>query len=162
MKNRKDSAEDNFMLKEQIKNDIKEAMRGRKELELSVLRMVSSAISSEEINKGKKEAGLSDEEMIDVLSREVKKRRDSMAQYESAGRPELAEKEKQEIEVIAKYLPAQLSMEEVEKLAKEAIAQSGAASEKDFGAVMKILSPQIRGRADGKMASEIVKKLLIS
>ncbi len=85
-----------------------------------------------------------------------------MAQYESAGRPELAEKEKQEIEVIAKYLPVQLSMEEVEKLAKEAIAQSGAANEKDFGAVMKIISPQIKGRADGKVVSEIVKKLLSS
>ncbi len=149
-------------LKEQIKNDIKEAMKAKNELGLSVLRMLFSAILGEEINKGKKEAGLSDDEVIEVLSREVKKRRDSMAQYESAGRPELAEKEKQEIEVIAKYLPVQLSMEEVEKLAKEAIAQSGAANEKDFGAVMKIISPQIKGRADGKVVSEIVKKLLSS
>lgn len=137
-------------------------MKEKKELNLSVLRMVSSAISSEEINKGKKETGLSDEEVIDILSREVKKRRDSITQYESAGRQELAEKEKQEIEVIAKYLPAQLSAEEVEKLAKEAIAQSGATNDKDFGAVMKVLSPQIKGRADGKVASEIVKKLLSS
>lgn len=150
------------MLKEQIKNDIKEAMKEKKELNLSVLRMISSAISGEEINKGKKETGLSDEEVIEILSREVKKRRDSITQYESAGRPELAEKEKQEIEIVAKYLPEQLSAEEVEKLAKEAIAQSGAAGEKDFGSVMKILSPQIKGRADGKVASEIVKKLLVS
>lgn len=149
-------------LKEQIKNDIKEAMKEKKELNLSVLRMVSSAISSEEINKGKKEMGLSDEEVIEVLFREVKKRRDSMTQYELAGRQELAKKEKQEIEVIAKYLPTQLSAEEVEELAKEAIAQSGATGDKDFGAVMKVLSPQIKGRADGKVASEVVKKLLSS
>lgn len=147
-------------LKEQIKNDIKEAMRGRKELELSVLRMLSSAISSEEITKGKKESGLSDEEVIEVLAREVKKRKDSITQYEGAGRTELAEKEKREIEVILKYLPAQLSSEEVEKMVGEAINETGAKSEKDFGAVMKVLSPKIKGRADGKQASEMVKKML--
>lgn len=147
-------------LKEQIKEDIKEAMKQRKELELSVLRMISSAISSEEITKGKKETGLSDEEVVEILAREVKKRRDSVSQFESAGRMELAEKEKQEIEVISKYLPTQLSPEEVEKMIGETIKETGAKSEKDFGVVMKVLSLKIKGRADGKQASEMVKKIL--
>ena len=147
-------------LKEQIKNDIKDAMKEKKELKLSVLRMISSSISGEEIAKGKKETGMSDEEVIEVLSREVKKRKDSVSQFESAGRIELAEKEKQEIEVILKYLPEQLSSEEIEKLVGETIREAGAKNEKDFGAVMKILSPKIKGRADGKRVSEIVKKML--
>lgn len=147
-------------IKNKIKEDIKEAMKQKKELELSVLRMLSFAISSEEITKGKKEAGLSDEEVIEVLAREVKKRKDSVAQYESAGRTELAEKEKREIEIILKYLPAQLSSEEVKKMVGEAIKETGAKSEKDFGSVMKVLSPKIKGRADGKQASEMVKKIL--
>lgn len=147
-------------LKEKIKEDIREAMKERKELKLSVLRMISSAISGEEIAKGKKETGMTDEEVVEVLAREVKKRKDSMSQFENAGRMELAEKEKQEIEVISKYLPEQLSSEEIEKLVGEAIKESGARSEKDFGAVMKALSPKIKGRADGKQVSETVKKIL--
>ncbi|OGD38262.1 hypothetical protein A2907_00485 [Candidatus Azambacteria bacterium RIFCSPLOWO2_01_FULL_37_9] len=148
------------MLKEQIKNDIKDAMKEKKELKISVLRMISSAISGEEIAKGKKETGMTDEEVVEVLAREVKKRKDSISQFESAGRIELAEKERQEIEVILKYLPDQLSPEDIEKLVGETIKESGARSEKDFGTVMKSLSPKIKGRADGKQVSEIVKKIL--
>lgn len=161
-----------MLLKDKIKNDLKEAMKAKRELETSVLRMTCAAITNEEIAKGKKEAGLAEEEIIDILSREIKKRRESVSQYEAGGRAESAQKEKEEIEIISKYLPAQLSHEEIEKLAKEAIAQAGAPasteamagkkSEKDFGQVMKILSPQIKGRADGKMVSEIVRKLLAS
>lgn len=149
-----------MLLKEQIKNDIKEAMKAKNELGLSVLRMVTVAISSEEINKSKREAGLNDEEVIEVLSREIKKRRDSASQYEGAGRAELAEKENQEIGIIMKYMPAQMTEEEIEKVVKESIDESGAKDEKDFGAVMKVLSPKIKGKADGKQASEIVKRML--
>ena len=148
------------MLKEQIKNDIKEAMKAKNELGLSVLRMVAAAISSEEINKSKREVGLNDEEVLEVLSREVKKRRDSATQYEGAGRAELAEKENQEIGVIMNYMPAQMTTEEIEKVVKESIAESGAKDEKDFGAVMKVVSPKIKGKADGKQVSEIAKKML--
>lgn len=148
------------MLKEQIKNDIKEAMKAKNELGLSVLRMVAAAISSEEINKSKRETGLNDEEVLEVLSREVKKRRDSATQYEGAGRAELAEKENQEIGVIMKYMPAQMTAEEIEKIVKESIAESGAKDEKDFGTVMKIVSPKIKGKADGKQVSEMVKNML--
>lgn len=147
-------------LKDTIKNDLKEAMKAKDELALSVLRMVISAISSEEINKGKREAGLNDEEVLEVLSREIKRRRDSATQFEGAGRAELAEKENQEISVIMKYMPAQMTAEEIEKVVKESIAESGAKEEKDFGAVMKVLSPKIKGKADGKQVSEVVKKML--
>ena len=148
------------MLKEQINDDIKEAMKAKNELGLSVLRMVAAAISSEEINKSKREVGLNDEEVLEVLSREVKKRRDSATQYEGAGRAELAEKENQEIGVIMNYMPAQMTTEEIEKVVKESIAESGAKDEKDFGAVMKVVSPKIKGKADGKQVSEIAKKML--
>lgn len=147
-------------LKDTIKNDLKEAMKAKDELALSVLRMVTSAISSEEINKGKREVGLNEEEVLEVLSREIKRRRDSATQFEGAGRAELAEKENQEINVIMKYMPAQMTAEEIEKVAKDSIAESGAKDEKDFGAVMKVLSPKIKGRADGKQVSEVVKKML--
>lgn len=149
-----------MLIKEQIKNDIKEAMKTKNELGLSVLRMVTAAISSEEINKGKKEIGLNDEEVLEVLSREVKKRKDSVSQYEGAGRVELAEKEKKEVEILMEYMPTQFTAEEIEKFAQEAIAEFGAKTEKDFGAVMKILSPKIKGRADGRLVSDIVKKIL--
>lgn len=147
-------------IKEQIKIDLKEAMKNKDEVVLSVLRMLISAIFNEEILKGKKEEGLNDEEVMEVLSREVKKRRDSVSQYEGAGRAELAEKEKKEVEILMKYMPKQLSAEEIEKIVEESIAESGAKSEKDFGAVMKILSPKIKGRADGKQVSEAVKRML--
>lgn len=147
-------------LKDTIKNDLKEAMKAKDELALSVLRMVTSAISSEEINKGKREVGLNEEEVLEVLSREIKRRRDSATQFEGAGRAELAEKENQEINVIMKYMPAQMTAEEIEKVVKDSIAESGAKDEKDFGAVMKVLSPKIKGRADGKQVSEVVKKML--
>lgn len=148
------------MIKEQIKNNLKEAMKSKNEMEVSVLRMLISSFSNEEIIKGKKDVGLSDEELIEILAREVKKRRDSIVQYESASRTELADKEKQEIDIIMKYMPAQMSAQEIETIAREAIAESGAQSEKDFGAVMKILSPKTKGRADGREVSEVIKKLL--
>lgn len=147
-------------IKEQIKIDLKEAMKNKNEVEVSVLRMVVSALSNEEISKGKKDVGLSDEDIIDVLNREVKKRKDSASQFESAGRSELAQKEKQEIEVIMKYLPQQMTKEEIEKAVSDAIAEAGAKSEKDFGAVMKIITPKTKGRADGKEVAEMVKKSL--
>lgn len=147
-------------LKDTIKNDLKEAMKSKNELALSVIRMLTAAISSEEINKGKREAGLNDEEVLEVLSREIKRRKDSATQFEGAGRAELAEKENQEVGIIMKYMPAQMTAEEIEKVVKESIAESGAKDEKDFGTVMKILSPKIKGRADGKQVSEVVKKML--
>lgn len=147
-------------IKERIKADLKEAMKNKNEIEVSVLRMLISAFSNEEIAKGKKDIGISDEEAMEVLNREVKKNRDSISQYEKAGRTELADKEKKEAGVIMKYMPEQMSESEIEEAAREAIKEANAKTEKDFGAVMKILSPKTKGKADGKLVSEIVKKIL--
>lgn len=149
-----------MQIKEQIKTNLKEAMKNKDEITVSVLRMLTSSFSNEEIAKGKRETGLSEEEVLEILSREVKKRKDSITQFEGAGRSELAEKEKKEIDVIMKYMPTQMTKEEIESLVQEAIAETGAKTEKDFGTVMKILSPKTKGRADGKEVSEVVKKLL--
>lgn len=147
-------------IKEQIRIDLKEAIKSKNEVATSTLRMLISSFSNEEIAKGKKDQGLSDEEELEVLSREVKKRKDSIVQFESAGRTELAEKEKKEVDVIMKYMPQQLTQAEIEQIIKSAIEESGAKSEKDFGQVMKIVSPKVKGRADGKAVSETVKKML--
>jgi len=140
-----------------IRADLKQAMLDRDKLRTSTLRLVLSAAKNKEIEKGEP---LSDEEMIAVLSSETKKRRESVEEYKKGNREDLAEKEAAEIEILKKYLPEQLSEEEIQKLVKEAIAQTGAAGPKDMGKVMQALMPKVKGRADGRAVSEIVKNLL--
>ena len=148
------------MLKDKIKEDIKDAMKKREAERLSVLRMLDAAIKNKEIEKKKKEAGLSDEEILEVVSSEVKKRKDAAQQFKNGGRPELAEKEENEAATLIAYLPPQLSEGEIEALAKEAIEATGAKTEKEFGKVMGRLAPKIKGRADGALVSQIVRKYL--
>ena len=163
------------MLKEKIQEEIKNAMRGGDELTTSTLRMLVASIISKEkekrfkISKTKpdlnedglvKESQLTEEEVLDVISSEVKKRRDAIALYEKGGRQELADKEKKEIEMLQKYLPEQLSEEEIKKLVIEAIARVGAKEIKDMGKVMAELNPKIKGKADGSVVSKTVKDLL--
>ena len=153
------------MLKENIKSDMKEAMKAGNSFKLGVIRMVLAAFQAKELERRYKEGlneevVLSDESVIDVLSSEVKKRKDAIALYEKGGRPDLAEGEKKEIEIIQKYLPAQLGMEELKKLVAESIVKTGAKEIKDMGKVMADLNPKIKGKADGGEVSKIVKELL--
>lgn len=150
-------------LKEKIQKEFKEAFKGKDEVKLGALKMLQSEIHNAEIAKRTKlgkESPLSDEEIIDVVSREIKKRRDAIELYEKGGRPELAGKEKAEIKFLSVYLPEQISEEEVRNLVKKAIEQTGAKSIKEMGKVMAVLMPQIKGRTDNSLVSSIVKEML--
>ena len=161
-----------IMLKDKIKADFKEAFKAKDQVKLSVLKMVNSEIGNTEINKraklikeGKTEnveaaSALNDEEVLQVVGREVKKRKDSIEAFEKAGRLELAEKEKAEMAVLMFYMPEQLTEEKIRELAKKAMDQSGAKGEKEIGKVMALLSPQVKGKADGALVNKIVRELL--
>ena len=145
-------------LKERITSDMTAAMKAREAARLSTLRMVKAAMQNREIEKG---GELSEEELTKALQSLVKQRRDSVEQYEKAGREELAEKERAEIAVIEEYLPRAASREEIEQAVGEAIAETGASSLKEMGAVMKAALARLAGRnADGKTVSEVVKSKL--
>lgn len=148
-------------IKEQLMVDMKQAMKEKEagKLKLSVIRMVRASIKNVEIDQKKE---LSEDEVIDVLAREVKMRRDSLEEFKKADRPELLAQTQQEIDVLMQYLPQQLSAEEVRKFAEEAVAQSGAKGAKEMGKVMGLLMPKVKGRADGKMVNTIVRELLNS
>jgi uncharacterized protein YqeY len=148
-------------LKDRLRADLTTAMKARDEVRSSTLRMVLTAITNAEV-AGKEHRELSDDDVIGVLSTEAKKRREAAAAFGEAGRIEMAEKETAEAAVIADYLPAQLSEEEIADLVTSAIAQSGAASEgmKAMGKVMGMIQPQVKGRADGgAVAAEVRRQL---
>jgi len=148
------------MLTTQISSDLKDAMKNKDALKVSVLRMMISAFNNEAINLMKKDQGLSDDEAIKVLKREVKKRKDSIEQYNIGGRRELADKEKSEIDIIQKYLPKELSEEELKKIVAEVIAEMGEVTPGQFGIVMKAVMAKTAGAADGAVVSRIVKENL--
>jgi uncharacterized protein YqeY len=145
-------------LKERITSDMTAAMKSREAARLSTLRMVKAAVQNREIEKG---AALSDEEVTKTLQSLVKQRRDSVEQYEKAGRAELADKERAEIAVIEEYLPRAATRDEIERAVAEAVAETGATSLKEMGAVMKAALSRLAGRnADGRLVSEAVKSKL--
>ncbi|MEI9906643.1 MAG: GatB/YqeY domain-containing protein [Actinomycetota bacterium] len=146
-------------IKEQLRSDLTEAIRSRDELTSGTIRMLLSAITNEEVS-GKTARELSDAEVITVLSREVKKRREAAEAFDLGGRPEKATLERAEGEVITKYLPTQLSAEELQTLITEAIAETGASGPAGMGLVMKVLAPKIAGKADGGTVSAAVKAAL--
>lgn len=146
-------------IKEQLQSDLTEAIRSRNEIVSGTIRMVLTSIRNEEVS-GKEERTLADAEIITVLTREAKKRREAADAFADAGRADKAELEKAEGEVIAKYLPAQMSADDVKKLVAAAIMQSGAAGPGDMGKVMGILKPQVAGKADGGLVSGLVKAAL--
>ncbi len=146
-------------IKEQLQSDLTEAIRSRNEIVSGTIRMVLTSIRNEEVS-GKEERTLADAEIITVLTREAKKRREAAEAFADAGRADKAELEKAEGEVIARYLPAQMSEDDVKKLVAAAIAQSGAAGPGDMGKVMGILKPQVAGKADGGLVSGLVKAAL--
>jgi len=191
-------------LKGNIREDLKEAVKNREELKSSVLRLLLAAIFNKEKEKRykftrqnfpkenlgglskekqeelEKESALTDEEVIEVISSEIKKRKEAIDLYEKGNRPELAEKEKKELEILEKYLPEQLSEEEIKKLVKEVIdktvvkeihpvksAEGGVPPKaeqfnrvKDMGKVMQEVMPKVKGKADGSLVSKIVRELL--
>jgi uncharacterized protein YqeY len=146
-------------LKEKLQSDLTDAIRGRAEVKSGTIRMLLAAITNEEVS-GKSARVLNDAEIITVLSREAKKRREAVEAYVAAKRTDLADKEKAEGDVIAQYLPAQLSEDEIKKMIADAISESGASGPAGMGLVMKVLSPKIAGKADGGVVSGLVKAAL--
>jgi len=146
-------------LKEKLQSDLTDAIRGRAEVKSGTIRMLLAAITTEEVS-GKSARVLTDAEIITVLSREAKKRREAVEAYVAAKRTDLADKEKAEGDVIAEYLPAQLSQDEIKKMIADAITETGAAGPAGMGLVMKVLSPKIAGKADGGLVSGLVKAAL--
>ena len=146
-------------IKETLKADLTEAIRSSDKVVSGTIRMVLTAITNEEVS-GKEARVLTDDEVITGLSREAKKRREAAEEFAKAGRTDKAAEEKAEGEVIAKYLPAQLSEDDIKKLIAAAIASTGAAGPADMGKVMGAIKPQIAGKADGALVSSLVKAAL--
>lgn len=144
-------------LVEKINSDLIGAMKNRDELRLKVLRMLKSELKYKAIDTGE---DLSDDDAVAVLSSAAKKRKEAVDEYRRGGREDLAEQEMAESEIIKEYLPEQLSENELKILVEKAVAETGAESVKDLGAVMKVLMPQIRGRADGKSVNIVVRNIL--
>jgi uncharacterized protein YqeY len=136
---------------------LKEAMKSRDELKVSVIRMMKASLKNKEIEKM---GVLTDDDVLSVLSTMAKQRRESIEQFTNAGRTELAEKESRELDILQSYLPKQLSPEELDTIIKNAISVSGAKSAADMGKVMKVLMPGVKGVADGKLVNQRVKELL--
>lgn len=146
-------------IKDLLTEDMKQAMKDKEsgKLRLSVIRMAKASIKNLEIDQKR---DLTDEEVVTVLMKEVKMRQDSLEEFAKAGRIELVEQAEQEITVLKKYLPEQLSDEELRELVKASIAETGAATAKDMGKVMAAVIPKTKGRADGKRINAMVRELL--
>lgn len=144
-------------LKAQLLQDMKEAMRSKDKVRLSTIRMINSLIKNAEIEK---RGELTDDEIIQLLMKYAKQRKEAIEMYEKGGRQDLVEKEKAELAVVESYLPKQMSEEEIRELVKEAIEATGASSPKDIGKVMQHVMPKVKGRADGSVVNKIVREML--
>src|SRR3989344_842340 len=148
------------MLKQKLQEELKTSMLAKDKLKISVLRLLLSATNYYEIQKGGAGYQATDEDVFSVIQKEAKQRKDSIEQFSAAGRQDLADKEKEELELLQKYLPKQMDEEEIRILVKEAISQSDATSPSDMGKVMGVLMPKIKGKSDGTLVSKIVKEEL--
>ncbi|HEX3033879.1 MAG TPA: GatB/YqeY domain-containing protein [Thermodesulfobacteriota bacterium] len=146
-------------LREKVSADLKNALREKRTLDLSVLRMLQSAIRNKEIDKKGKEE-LTDQEVVEVIGSEIKKRREAVSEYTKANRQDLADKEKAEIDVLMQYMPKQMTEDEVRKEVKRAIEETEAKGTKDLGKVMKEIMPRMKGKAEGGMVNKVVKEEL--
>lgn len=144
-------------LKDQINTDLKEAMRSKDQQRLDTLRMLKSAIKYSEIDAGHE---LDDQELLAVIGKEAKQRRDSITEFEKGHRADLVQKEQAELAILETYLPRQLSADEIRDRARAVIADMGAAGPKSLGPVMKRLTAELKGQADGKLISQVVRDLL--
>ena len=145
------------MLKEKLLEDLKNCMKEKNVVRKNVIQMVRAAILQVEKDK---HIELNDDQIIDIIAKESKKRKDSLEDYEKSGREDLINEIKEEIEILAEYLPKQLSVEEIEEIVKEVIKDEGTTSMKDMGKVMKAAKEKIGAASDGKTINEVVKKLL--
>ncbi|MGD2118865.1 MAG: GatB/YqeY domain-containing protein [Chromatiales bacterium] len=145
------------MLKQQITDDMKAAMKGGDKPRLGVIRLILAALKQKEVDE---RIELNDEQVLAILDKMVKQRRDSISQYEQAGRTELADQEKFEIDVIQTYLPEQLDAAEIQSMIEDAISNTGASSMKDMGKIMGMLKPKLQGRADMGAVSGLIKQKL--
>ncbi len=148
------------MTKQKLQEELKQAMLARDVLKTSVLRLLLSAINYYEIQKGGAGYEATDEDVLQVIQKEAKQRRDSIEEFKKANRPELVEKESKELEMLQVYLPQQMSEEEIRTLVKEAINQTGAKTMAEMGKVMGALMPKTKGKADGSLVSKIVRESL--
>ncbi|WP_127848140.1 GatB/YqeY domain-containing protein [Lacticaseibacillus hulanensis] len=144
-------------LADELNQDLKSAMREHNKVALNTIRAIKTALTNAKIASGKE---LSEDEERSILATQLKQRKDSLEQFEAGNREDLAEETKAEIVIVEKYLPAQLDEAEIGKLVDEAIAESGATNVKQFGLVMKVLMPRVKGRADGSAVTQIVKSKL--
>lgn len=160
-------------LKEKIQADIKKAMQSKDQLKVSVLRMLMAAVfnkekekrnrlskTEEELEKLDELSQLTEEEILEVISSEAKKRKDSIEQYQKGGRDDLAEQEKKELKILTEYLPEQMGEEEIRKLVKEKILELGASGPQETGKVMGAIMPQLKGKTDGTIVNKIVQEEL--
>ncbi len=145
------------MIKDQLMVDLKEAMKSKKSLKKSVITMLRAAIKQVEVDK---RVELNDEEVIEIISTQLKQKRNVIEEFKKGNREDLVEETLKEIEVLEKYMPEQLSLEELESIVNNAVEELNASSMKDMGKVMGYVNPKVKGRADGKTVSEIVKKIL--
>jgi uncharacterized protein len=145
------------MLLEKIQEDLKRALKEKKEMQVSTLRLLVSEIHNQGIEKQNK---LTNEDIIAVIRKEVKQREEAIDSYQKGGRQDLADKEKQEQEVLSNYLPQEMPLEELEKIVKESIDGLGSSGPSDFGRVMGVVMSKVKGRIDGAKVAEAVKKLI--
>jgi len=143
--------------KEKIMDDLKKAMKERKEVKVRTLRMVIASIKNWEVENTKE---IDDDGMIAVLSKEAKRRKEAIEEYRKAGREDLAKAEEEELKIIESYLPERMSEEEIKELVLKTVEEVKATSPKDLGKVMKVIMPKVKGRADGKLVNEMVRKIL--
>ncbi|MEK9175280.1 MAG: GatB/YqeY domain-containing protein [Patescibacteria group bacterium] len=147
-------------LKQKIAEDQKNALKTGDAIRLSTLRLLSAAISNKEIELRKKDIGLSDEEILDVIGAEARKRKDSIVEYTKANRQDMAEKETAELAILQNYLPPEISDEDLLRIVKGGIREAGATSEKEFGKVMKAVMPLLKSKASGDRVSAVLQKEL--
>ncbi|WP_422660323.1 GatB/YqeY domain-containing protein [Paenibacillus sp. EC2-1] len=144
-------------LSERLNEDMKQAMKSKDKFKLSNIRMVRSTIKNLEIDLKR---SLDDSEVLDIIGREIKQRKDALQDFEKAGREDLAADAKAEIEFLSAYLPEQLSEEEIKVIVKQTIQETGASSKAEMGKVMSALMPKVKGRADGKLVNQVVQQFL--
>jgi uncharacterized protein YqeY len=144
-------------LSERLNEDMKQAMKSQDKFKLSTIRMVRATIKNLEIDLKRT---LNDNEVLDILSREIKQRKDALQEFEKAGRNDLADKVKAEADLLTVYLPKQLNEEEIKVIVQQTIQETGASSKADIGKVMGALMPKVKGLADGKLVNQAVQQLL--
>jgi len=147
-------------LRERLLENLKDAIRGGEERRVATLRMLFASLKNKEIEERKKEVGLGEEEIISVIQKEAKKRRDAVSEYTKANRRDLAVQEQEELAILEEYLPKELSDEEIARILNDGIRELGTPTKKDFGALMKIVMPLLKGKASGDRISSLANQLL--